>query len=121
MRLLILLPLLILVGCATSLTPEQRMAKVKAMDNYSLCNVVARNNLTGGLEIMELQARKANCKLFQSQIVDARRREIQAGITMLALSDSLAGRPVQPRSVDSYPLPTFFPDYSGDSAPELTL
>ena len=113
MRLITLLTsLILLAGCVTPKTVDERIQEIKQMDDYSLCYDVAKDVLTSGWAVDELKSRKVNCMNFKSLIIENRRQEISAGLSALALSDALAGRPAQIRNINNYPLPSYFPDYS---------
>ena len=108
MRLITLLMILFISGCAV--TPEQMEAKAKGLSNEGLCFEVALRNLQSGFYVNELKKRKVNCKDYQDIIIENRKRQISAGLTLSGLGDALGGRPVQQRQPP--PLPTWFPDYS---------
>lgn len=120
MRALLLLFSLLLVGCATPKTVEEKIREIKEQDDYSLCYDVAMNNLTSGFEVNELKLRKVNCGDYAGLIKENRLKQIQTANLYAGLSDAFGGRPI---NNNKYPtvLPTWFPDFSGGRDPELTL
>ena len=118
-KLYLVLLIIVLGGCAS--TPEQRMAENAKTNDFDICWKLAMDSdySYGEMKVElenEAKKRSLNCRLFTSQIIAARERQIKAGQMMYALGGALKGEspslgPTANARVDVNSL--YIQDYSG--------